>query len=738
MSDPRQTHVFAVGISTYPRMGPDWRLPNAAGHALEFARWAHKRGVEAGQIHLFLSEDDRTRLAAIGPTGVAARRATHDAIERFVSDELPTLKGELLYVFWAGHGSMTEDGERVLFFEDLSSSHVRHFDLTDFFVRLRTSSFQRFTRQIAFVDACANRFEELELGASLDKVFRGKGRWSVGAVRQAFLLAADSGQQATAGVFGATVLEALEKQPEGVWPPDQDAVVSAVRERFVGADQRPVQLVWTTEQGDSYVESRAGDLPASTFVNAAARICGVPVRALRRLAAATRTELGLASEEGAARRRDAFAEVTAGAGRPDALPRGSPQFELLYLVSAGLSWKQDAILGRTLGLAFQSELDRVVRARELRRAIANVHAHLAVVQEEFLKTLRDAPNERDHEEVWTLDTIPDELYQRIGPLEPEQFVWEFLLRLAARVPGSRDALDAFIEERNQHDSERAAPVTLTTIRETLAREQRFVLSIDLHPADTEMPAFDSLDARLVDADTARLIHAFGTERITSWNDVTQKVAIIARGAREIVLNKFRRKAETLLVEFLMPSVFITEAPDRVPVRVGGASQLLGDLHAVVVRLRERIAQRHDVFCLDEWERAARRIDRHGASVVQWMDPECATPTIDTCAGLVGLKFFPTSNPIHIVNRGFPYMVWLHPDREKAGPNDPVEPPFDWEGFITHFDAWAKKLRLNDVPRDVRAMRRTSLDLGARLTLFWDDPDRVGHWILSEISIGAGR
>ena len=196
MIDPHQTHVFAVGISSYA-LGASWLLPNAADHALAFAAWTRTRGVPRDHIHLFLSIADHTRLApALANSDLTAQSATFAAITDFALRELPKKAGELLYIFWAGHGSISEDGVRVLFFEDLTQQTQLPFDLNDFFARLRTSSFQRFGTQIAYVDACANRFEDLGFDASLGQVKAGKGRFFHGGVRQTFFLAADSGEQA--------------------------------------------------------------------------------------------------------------------------------------------------------------------------------------------------------------------------------------------------------------------------------------------------------------------------------------------------------------------------------------------------------------------------------------------------------------------------------------------------------------------------------------------------------------
>ena len=112
MIDPLQTHVFAVGIGSY-RLGDQWRLPNAAKHALAFVAWARASQVPRDHIHLFLSAPDRERIAAkIAEADVSAQAADYTTITSFVTHVLAVAGGELLYMFWTGHGSVSEEGRQ--------------------------------------------------------------------------------------------------------------------------------------------------------------------------------------------------------------------------------------------------------------------------------------------------------------------------------------------------------------------------------------------------------------------------------------------------------------------------------------------------------------------------------------------------------------------------------------------------------------------------------------------------
>ena len=734
MIDPRQSHVFAVGISSY-NLGSSWHLPKAAEHALAFAAWARKRGVPRGNIHLFLSTVDRARLAAdIAQADVEANVATFAAVTDFAFRDLTGMTGELLYMFWAGHGSISEDGFRVLFFEDLTPQAQLPFDLNDFYARLRTSSFKRFNTQIGFVDACANRFEELGFDASLGQIRPGKGRHSHAGMRQTFFLAADSGEQAREGAFGAAVIKALIEQTarDAVWPPDQDAIVRNVRPQFEGASQHPVQLVWTTADGDLCgIEHVSGELPASRLVNAAAFSRELPVRALRRLTdiALQYAQLAEMSATGAKQRDNLYASLCWDTGHAGvALARSTARIEMLLVVAAALQWNSESSLVRELGrlapaAEFEVELDRLALIQQVRSLVRELPATTADLRDEYLKTMSRLSRESARMDATTIDAMLDELYQISAAVEPQRSLWEFLLRLADRFPTHRVSINDFLS------AQIAIPVTLNTLRSELQREILFVLSINLSPGDTDEPTIESIDARLVIGGTSNVLRTFGPLHVTSWEGMEAQAAEIVREARRIVMDQYRRDEAALLVEFLMPAMFLSRSPDRLMVKLGAASRPLGRLHSVVVRLRDRIVQPSDTVNLDEWEAIASRIDRDGTSIVHWMDPTRATPTIETCQGLVVLQFLPRDDLVEIVNDGFPFIAWLRAEPDSA----------DWAAFAQRFEAWAGAQPLKSLARDVRSIRRRPADVGTNLTLFWDDPNQIRHWSqLSDVSIGGAQ
>jgi len=734
MIRPEDTHVFATGISSYA-LDPAWHLPHAADHAAEFALWARRAGVDPQRIHLFLSQADLDRHKdALGRQGITPRRATFTEITQFVEQELTAVTGDLLYVFWAGHGSVSQDARRVLFFEDLSRKNQHPFDLNDFLARLRTSSFERLRTQIAYIDACANRFEELGFGASLGEARSGKGHTTYAGILQHVFFAADTGEQAKEGTFGAAILKALgeEMAANNVWPPQQDAIVSAVRPLFEKSRQHPIQLVWTTGDGGQYVRERtSGDLPASRAVNAAALSRDMPVRALRRLAEIALSDAALAEDSAAGeQQRDLlWTTLLKGVNRAGALlTRSSPHVEMLHIVGAALQWKAEDILAaefdrRGPAAEFQVELDRLDLIAGVRTLIGGISVGDDELRDEYTKTMGGRSREESRADASSIDGMLDELYQISGESEPRAPVWEFLMRVRARLakPTDRDAISAFLQ------NQKVPQGVLDRIQKRLDGEQRFVLSIDLQPDDNENPQIETIHARLFVVDTATFIETFTISPIGDWKTAAIAIAGVVQKARDIVLNRYRRDDKALIIEFLMPAELLTELPEQVPIALRRNKVVpLSQLHSVVLRLRERIAQRDRAINIFEWETIGARIKRNVPSTVHWMNDGRKEPTVKNCEGLVVLEFLPNTDLLDIVDIGFPFLAWLQ-----------GHPPGGWAAFRQQFQLWAAALKFSELPRELRDIRQTPAGVGADLRVLWDDPEQIDHWFrLTDVSGGS--
>lgn len=228
-AQPNKTHALVVGIETYPG-NADWNLPGAAKSASDFARWLRGQGVPADNILLFLSP-----LPGAGAKveGIVPKEPNHGQIWEAVDVILPNLdSGELLFLFWAGHGQMDFNHQLRLYYAD-SANGGASLNLGWLSMRLRTRDFKSFSWHIGFIDSCAdyakvNYNEEV----SLDKppIFDRK---------QFFLFATQPGQQAQASLFSQCLLEELGKGPKNVWPDLQDLTSRVKRRLSDTPDQTP-------------------------------------------------------------------------------------------------------------------------------------------------------------------------------------------------------------------------------------------------------------------------------------------------------------------------------------------------------------------------------------------------------------------------------------------------------------------------------------------------------------------
>jgi hypothetical protein len=255
---PARTHAVVVGIEAYAA-GPDWSLGGPAADACRVTDWLLSRGVPADQISLFLSPADASALAV--PAGVAAQGATSTTISRVLTEELPKLQGDLLFLFWGGHGVITQALERRLYFADATTANKLNLDLNALLTSFRSDLYRGLPRQVCIVDACQNFAENLRSPISLPHTTFPLGR-PLDRPEQFVLYAVQVGELATnltaedTGLFTREVLcELRAEAPDGPWPPDLEAMSKRLETRFVAlrdageARQTPTSYEYRTWSG---------------------------------------------------------------------------------------------------------------------------------------------------------------------------------------------------------------------------------------------------------------------------------------------------------------------------------------------------------------------------------------------------------------------------------------------------------------------------------------------------------
>ncbi|MDP9315586.1 MAG: HEAT repeat domain-containing protein, partial [Chloroflexota bacterium] len=248
-ADPLTTYAVVVGVEKYD-LGLNWHLNGPVNDALRFTTWLRSRGVPDGNISLFLSPlHENTSL--VTNFGLAAQPATRDKIYNEITSTLRVREGSLLWIFWGGHGVMSE-GTRRLFYENTDDFNLLNLDLESLLVALRSEDFSGFKQQVCIIDACANFFEEWQW-----QVKRNMPKESfphsapLESCNQFLLLAAQAGGLAKnvnsqmTGLFTKELLNQLQQEPCNVWPPNMDAMANHLETKFTSlrnqgaTDQKP-------------------------------------------------------------------------------------------------------------------------------------------------------------------------------------------------------------------------------------------------------------------------------------------------------------------------------------------------------------------------------------------------------------------------------------------------------------------------------------------------------------------
>ncbi|MFD3803889.1 hypothetical protein ACFWTC_09705 [Streptomyces sp. NPDC058619] len=159
---PRRTFALVAGVERY-EISHRWNLRGPARDALRFARWlTGPAQVPAGNVRLLLSPlDDPDTLDWSDSPAMAALRAAHrpateDNARTALLDELPQCDGDLLWIFWAGHGYLGPRHELILPCADARPGQIRHLNLDSALRWWHTDmvKHRRFPLQAALVDSC--------------------------------------------------------------------------------------------------------------------------------------------------------------------------------------------------------------------------------------------------------------------------------------------------------------------------------------------------------------------------------------------------------------------------------------------------------------------------------------------------------------------------------------------------------------------------------------------------------
>ncbi len=243
IAKPERTYGLVVGIEKYQEASWNVKGGGPANDALKFADWLCKRGVPKENIRLCLSWlEENNHLVEQSDLKVEA--ATEHNLYEIIEDYLSQKQGDLLYIFWAGHGLGTSERERRVLCEDATFQNWRNLSLYSLFLLLNSDRFQ-IQKHICIVDACAEFLDLPKLPKNLNTKGFNNGRPRDS---QTFVLfATREGEKAKinpqekTGYFSQAVRDALEQESLEYWPPNMDVVAKKVKQQVVslGKKQQP-------------------------------------------------------------------------------------------------------------------------------------------------------------------------------------------------------------------------------------------------------------------------------------------------------------------------------------------------------------------------------------------------------------------------------------------------------------------------------------------------------------------
>jgi len=236
------SYVVAIGIEQYDA-GESWNLDGPASDAVRVVEYVRACGVPKEHVQACLSPLPQNpellpRAHELAATVATPTQATlDDLIERW----MPALQGDLLLIFFAGHGILTVDDERRLYTADATPAIKRNVDVNSLLATLRTDRYPDLTRQVIIVDACANYIPNPAEHLTHKTYTTGIG---VAGVDQFALYAASPGEYAKnlntekTGLLTKELMAVLPAAGANAWPPDMGAAADALATRFITLRQR--------------------------------------------------------------------------------------------------------------------------------------------------------------------------------------------------------------------------------------------------------------------------------------------------------------------------------------------------------------------------------------------------------------------------------------------------------------------------------------------------------------------
>jgi hypothetical protein len=718
--DPARALVLAVGIESY-EYGGGMDLPGAAAEASRFAQWARGCGVPPDRILLACSwlDSPPARVDTVKVIGTT-RREMEDTIRH-----IGRQTGELLLIFWCGHGVLNEEGKRALFTSDAIAENKRNVVVDDLLMSLSSDLLTGFGRQIVFVDACANFVQDMHFDNAFPPGTLPKGNYQR-EVEQFCLYSAAQGQIADfnrterQATFSTAVLSWLETHSSQALPPDVmvlthhiDDIFKNLRDTAKDLRQRPVYRQVRYYTGSEDIIGPVSVMPVAGHLQVALRASDMAVSQAHRLVETIVSLPALATSDG----RHRFM-----AGLPDDIDRGAiDKLEFADLIAGMIARLGVRPILETLR-AQAATADDVQAMRQVgecwrrQQLIAPVlRTFSAITLQQVRGAYFRAVPKDDHNSPQDLDEALDHAAAygvRPGKVAP-------LHRLVA-------ALEHVTQQRVPDEWYEMSPGRLEALRQDAS----------------EMPTGCKrlvIDLRNPEADPAALAwpdvvtgHLYLPEKGWSRPRLVQTKATIEgaqQGVAELMEWAYSMDIATFTVGLIVPRAALDSVPESWPYGDPLEDPVpLWREHPTVLHSAERLTTHK---ARSRWQEKVQAIKNRLVNEVpeiMWIKPEdqhnvsaIRDAVHGTEAACSGLGFIPGEfcrdlrrDPIiAMIAGGAPYALWIR-----------FEPP-EWDTVKSVLLELVTHGTFEDIPLRLHRIRTgESEELGNAFRLVWDEPDAL--------------
>jgi hypothetical protein len=159
--DNRHIQALVIGIDDYD-MGEEWHLEGGMHSAMEFASCLYRNGIPPQNISLYLSSDEMKDTMSSANIDNDLTQKIKNILNRQglatlenIESALKKASGDILYLFWAGHGVFDSESRRRKLYVQDSNARKLTVDLDSLLDYLKGDPDEKFPEQFIFIDAYA-------------------------------------------------------------------------------------------------------------------------------------------------------------------------------------------------------------------------------------------------------------------------------------------------------------------------------------------------------------------------------------------------------------------------------------------------------------------------------------------------------------------------------------------------------------------------------------------------------